>query len=32
MDRAKMRVKVKMFLGREMQVEVDLNQVEKLAE
>ena len=30
MDRAKMRVKVKMFLGREMQVEVDLNQVEKL--
>ena len=30
MDRQKMRVKVKMFLGREMQVEVDLNQVEKL--
>ena len=30
MDRAKMRVKVKMFLGREMQVEVDLNQVEKM--
>ena len=28
--RAKMRVKVKMFLGREMQVEVDLNQVEKM--
>ena len=27
--RAKMRVKVKMFLGREMQVELDFNQVEK---
>ena len=26
---AKMRVKVKMFLGREMQVELDFNQVEK---
>ena len=32
MDRAKMRVRVKMFLGREMQVELDLNQVEKLSE
>jgi len=30
MDRAKMRVKVKMFLGREMQVEVNLNEVEKM--
>ena len=30
MERGKMRVKVKMFLGREMQVEVDLNQVEKM--
>ena len=30
MDRAKMRVKVKMFLGREMQVEVDLDQVQKM--
>ena len=28
--RQKMRVKVKMFLGREMQIEVDLDQVEKL--
>ena len=28
--RQKLTVKVKMFLGREMQVEVDLNQVEKL--
>jgi transcriptional antiterminator NusG len=28
--RQKMRVKVKMFLGREMQVEVNLDQVEKL--
>ena len=27
--RQKMRVKVKMFLGREMQIEVDLDQVEK---
>lgn len=27
--RAKMRVKVKMFLGREMQVELDFNQIEK---
>ncbi len=30
--RQKLRVKVKMFLGREMQIEVDLNQVEKLKE
>ena len=30
--RQKLRVKVKMFLGREMQIEVDLNQVEKLRE
>ena len=30
MDRAKIRVKVKMFLGREMQVEVDLDQVQKM--
>lgn len=28
--RAKLRVKVKMFLGREMQVEVDMDQVQKL--
>ena len=28
--RQKLRVKVKMFLGREMQIEVDLDQVEKL--
>lgn len=28
--RQKMRVKVKMFLGREMQIEVDLDQVEKV--
>ncbi len=28
--RQKMRVRVKMFLGREMQVEVDLDQVEKV--
>ena len=28
--RQKMRVKVKMFLGREMQIEVDLDQVEKI--
>ena len=28
--RHKLRVKVKMFLGREMQIEVDLDQVEKL--
>ena len=27
--RQKLRVKVKMFLGREMQIEVDLDQVEK---
>ena len=30
--RQKMRVKVKMFLGREMQIEVDLDQVEKIDE
>lgn len=30
MLRQKMHVKVKMFLGREMQVEVDLDQVEKI--
>lgn len=29
---AKMRVRVKMFLGREMQVEVELDQVEKVQE
>ena len=28
--RQKLRVKVKMFLGREMQIEVDLDQVEKI--
>ena len=28
--RQKMRVRVKMFLGREMQIEVDLDQVEKI--
>ena len=30
--RQKMRVKVRMFLGREMQIEVDLDQVEKIDE
>ena len=30
--RQKMRVKVKMFLGREMQVELDLDQVDKVSE
>lgn len=30
--RQKLRVKVKMFLGREMQIEVDLDQVEKTKE
>lgn len=29
-SRQKMRVRVKMFLGREMQIEVDLDQVEKI--
>ena len=28
-ERGKMQVKVKMFLGREMQVEIDINQAEK---
>ena len=30
--RQKLRVKVKMFLGREMQIEVDLDQVEKISD
>ena len=30
--RQKLRVKVKMFLGREMQIEVDLDQIEKIKE
>ncbi len=30
--RQKLRVKVKMFLGREMQIEVDLNQAERIKE
>lgn len=30
MTRQKMSIKVKMFLGREMQIEVDLDQVEKI--
>ena len=28
--RGKMQVKVKMFLGREMQVEIDIDQAEKI--
>jgi transcription antitermination factor NusG len=28
--RSKLQVKVKMFLGREMQVEIDIDQAEKL--